>query len=113
MRANEDDLFVYDGEPREPFKPGKPGWREIPRAGLVTEAGNSVAYHTGDWRTERPLWLQDRCIHCMLCWLFCPDDAWKAAAGHNTGVTYEHCKGCGICAQECPVDAIAMKEEEV
>jgi pyruvate ferredoxin oxidoreductase delta subunit len=23
-----------------------------------------------------------------------------------------YCKGCGICAQECPTDAIAMKDEE-
>jgi len=25
---------------------------------------------------------------------------------------FYYCKGCGICAQECPTDAIAMKDEE-
>jgi pyruvate ferredoxin oxidoreductase delta subunit len=25
---------------------------------------------------------------------------------------YAFCKGCGLCAQECPKDAIEMKQEE-
>jgi Pyruvate/2-oxoacid:ferredoxin oxidoreductase delta subunit len=28
------------------------------------------------------------------------------------GIDYDHCKGCGICAEECPKDAIHMEEEE-
>ncbi|MEM2816748.1 MAG: 4Fe-4S binding protein, partial [Candidatus Bathyarchaeia archaeon] len=27
-------------------------------------------------------------------------------------VDYDYCKGCGICANECPVKAIAMQREE-
>jgi pyruvate ferredoxin oxidoreductase delta subunit len=26
-------------------------------------------------------------------------------------IDYEYCKGCGICAEECPSKAISMKEE--
>ena len=29
------------------------------------------------------------------------------------GIDYYHCKGCGICAKECPADAITMVEESV
>ncbi|MGB9247111.1 MAG: 4Fe-4S binding protein, partial [Methanoregula sp.] len=25
---------------------------------------------------------------------------------------YAYCKGCGMCAEECPKKAIAMKQEE-
>jgi len=28
------------------------------------------------------------------------------------GIDEKHCKGCGICAHECPADAISMKIEE-
>jgi len=27
------------------------------------------------------------------------------------GIDYEHCKGCGICARECPRKAVSMVEE--
>jgi pyruvate ferredoxin oxidoreductase delta subunit len=27
------------------------------------------------------------------------------------GMDLDHCKGCGICAQECPQKAIKMMEE--
>jgi Pyruvate/2-oxoacid:ferredoxin oxidoreductase delta subunit len=26
---------------------------------------------------------------------------------------YDYCKGCGICDNECPSDAINMKREEI
>jgi Pyruvate/2-oxoacid:ferredoxin oxidoreductase delta subunit len=28
-------------------------------------------------------------------------------------IDYDYCKGCGICANECPAKAIAMVEEGV
>ena len=37
---------------------------------------------------------------------------WPRQDGKATDVDLKHCKGCGICAKECPESAIAMKSEE-
>jgi pyruvate ferredoxin oxidoreductase delta subunit len=41
----------------------------------------------------------------------CPDDSVKAENGKYE-IDYDYCKGCGICAHECPADAIEMIPEE-
>ncbi|HDJ83937.1 MAG TPA: pyruvate ferredoxin oxidoreductase, partial [Desulfurococcaceae archaeon] len=42
--------------------------------------------------------------------LYCPEMAvhWT---GEKVVIDYDFCKGCGICAHECPVKAIAMVPE--
>ena len=47
---------------------------------------------------------------CYLCWLYCPEGIVKAGIPIEIDLTY--CKGCGICAKECPEQAIAMASEE-
>lgn len=85
-------------------------WQNMPRGGIIPEAGNAVEYNTGSWRTYRPVWDPEKCIHCLTCWILCPDSAILAENGKVTGIDYYHCKGCGICAHECPpkVQAISM-----
>jgi pyruvate ferredoxin oxidoreductase delta subunit len=74
--------------------------------GIITEAGNAAAFKTGDWRSNVPQWVPENCIHCMFCWIYCPDSAVAIdSTGEKTvmtGFVFEHCKGCGICAQHCP-----------
>ncbi len=55
-----------------------------------------------------------RCTLCKNCIVFCPDIS-TSVSGDNTGIDidYDYCKGCGICAQECPGAFIAMKRDEV
>lgn len=51
------------------------------------------------------------CTVCGNCWLFCPDSSVIKTDGEFQ-FNYDYCKGCGICAEECPRAAIFMKEEE-
>ena len=52
------------------------------------------------------------CIRCGLCWLFCPDAAIERTEDGHFQTDVEYCKGCGICARECPVGCISMVTEE-
>jgi 2-oxoacid:acceptor oxidoreductase delta subunit (pyruvate/2-ketoisovalerate family) len=54
------------------------------------------------------------CFECDNCYGVCPDNAViKLGPGQGFRFNYEYCKGCGICAQECPCGAIAMVAEEI
>lgn len=87
-----------------------------PRFKILTSASTSGpgdAGRTGSWRVERPVIDMDRCIPaktgkhaCHLCWLYCPDNV--VSKGLEPTIDLEYCKGCGICAQECPAQAIEM-----
>ena len=89
----------------------KPGWKNIPIAGILLEPGSARKYQTGDWRAFRPIIDQDKCINCLLCWIYCPDAA-VTRLEKSVDVDYDYCKGCGICANECPAKAITMVEEK-
>jgi pyruvate ferredoxin oxidoreductase delta subunit len=78
--------------------------------------GIGEAGETGHWRTVRPVVDSNRCIAartgqpcCFICWLFCPEAVVKRGVSVEFDLTY--CKGCGICARECPVSAIDMVAE--
>ena len=64
----------------------------------------------GDWRSMRPVVDRAKCVKCAQCWLYCPVQcvverpAWF-------DINLATCKGCGICATECPHRAISMVEE--
>jgi pyruvate ferredoxin oxidoreductase delta subunit len=87
------------------------GWKELPFRTLVIEPGNTLEYETGSWRAMCPQVDSDKCTHCMFCWLFCPDASVKVENSKMAGFDLKHCKGCGICAEQCPSDAITMVEE--
>ena len=54
----------------------------------------------------RPKWIEENCIQCMFCWIYCPDSAIDIDTSGDKpvmkGIILDHCKGCGICAHECP-----------
>jgi 2-oxoacid:acceptor oxidoreductase delta subunit (pyruvate/2-ketoisovalerate family) len=52
------------------------------------------------------------CFECDNCYGVCPDNAViKLGPGNRFAFNYDYCKGCGICAAECPCGAIDMVPE--
>ena len=52
------------------------------------------------------------CFECDNCFGVCPDNAVKKLGpGNRYEIDYDFCKGCGICAAECPCGAIEMVTE--
>ncbi len=90
-------------------------WREVTPGAVVTEAGSARKFETGSWRSFRPKWIKENCIQCMFCWVYCPDMSIKTEDGKRGEFDYTYCKGCGLCALECPGKkgnkAIVMEEE--
>jgi len=89
--------------------------------------------------TQIPVWDAEKCITCGMCAASCPDSAlfatitdkaipegasryfkifkkppkgipWKQFA-LNINVLKDACKGCGLCPQVCPVDALRMVDK--
>lgn len=86
-------------------------WKELSIAPIVTEAGSTIHYKTGNWRALKPVLDQGKCTKCLLCWVYCPEPAIARKEDDSVEIYYDYCKGCGICAHECPVKAITMIEE--
>jgi 2-oxoacid:acceptor oxidoreductase delta subunit (pyruvate/2-ketoisovalerate family) len=54
------------------------------------------------------------CFECDNCYGVCPDNSViKLGPGERFEFNYDYCKGCGMCAEECPCGAIEMVEETV
>jgi 2-oxoacid:acceptor oxidoreductase delta subunit (pyruvate/2-ketoisovalerate family) len=54
------------------------------------------------------------CFECDNCYGVCPDNAViKLGPGKRFQFNYDYCKGCGVCATECPCGAIKMVAEEI
>tara|TARA_R110002074_G_scaffold77488_2_gene175687 strand:- start:1208 stop:2848 length:1641 start_codon:yes stop_codon:yes gene_type:complete len=52
------------------------------------------------------------CFECDNCYGICPDNAViKLGPGNRFSIDLDYCKGCGICATECPCGAIKMVPE--
>jgi NADPH-dependent glutamate synthase beta subunit-like oxidoreductase len=53
------------------------------------------------------------CFECDNCYSVCPDNAVvKLGPGQGFRIDLDYCKGCGLCAAECPCGAIDMVAEQ-
>jgi len=88
----------------------------LPRIEKVKKASSkpliSYSREVSDWRVFRPVIDKEACIGCKRCWVYCPEIAISMNEG-KAEVNYDYCKGCGICAEECLVDAITVVKEEI
>lgn len=53
------------------------------------------------------------CFGCDNCFGVCPDNAVLKLQPGKYEFKYDYCKGCGVCAEECPCGAISMVPEEI
>ena len=86
--------------------------KEMPIGGNILTKGSSLEYKTGDWKTYKPVRDKTKCTNCMLCGIYCPENCIKLKDGKIQDPDLDYCKGCGICAKECPFKAITMKPLE-
>lgn len=89
-----------------------PSYKDLPPGGVITEEIR-VYPETGGWRNRKPIFREERCVNCLLCWAHCPEPAVLTENLTMSGFDYRYCKGCGICAEHCPTEAIVMVEESV
>ena len=82
----------------------------------MSKAAVGEAGATGDWRNKYPVIAVAVCSaakqgreSCQLCWVYCPDTC--ITRGAPPVIELAYCKGCGICAEECPTGAIDMVAE--
>ncbi len=73
----------------------------------------------GGLSTETALYEARRCLSCGNCFGcdncigVCPDNAVLRIDGaHGYAIDLDYCKGCGLCAEECPCGAIVMEPEQ-
>lgn len=96
------------------------GYRTQPRGGVIPLPGNT-AWNDVSWsRTgSLPVLEREKCVHCALCDLVCPDFCfvWGAGAPGGTferelqGIDLRYCKGCMRCIESCPTGALTKQIE--
>ena len=84
-------------------------WQDLTEGLQIYEPATSKTFETGEWRTQTPVFDEEKCKQCLLCVPYCPDSCIPVVDGKRRAFDLMHCKGCGICVKACPFDAISMK----
>ena len=67
---------------------------------------------TSNWRIVRPVIDHEKCTRCFTCYIACPDSCWSFnEAEEKMEWNWKFCKGCQVCINECPADALTAVPE--
>ena len=83
----------------------------VMKPGINVAPGSSKENKTGSWRNYYPVFDKTICTACSMCELYCPEGIVFGDKEHKFDADLDYCKGCGICAQVCPVHCITMHLE--
>jgi coenzyme F420-reducing hydrogenase delta subunit/Pyruvate/2-oxoacid:ferredoxin oxidoreductase delta subunit len=104
IRSNREGIYVT-GSARQPASLAQ-GWRDAQNAAL------EVRQLLREGRTfvpkEKAKVHRGKCTICLTCYRVCPHGAiyWD----NRAVISPVACQGCGICASECPMDAIQLMD---
>ena len=87
----------------------KSPYYDITPGNQILGGGGSVHFNTGEWRTQTPVFIAEKCKQCLLCVPFCPDSSIPVKDDKRGEFDLDHCKGCGICVRVCPFKAIEIR----
>ena len=87
-------------------------WKELVIGGYVKGGGTARDITTGDWRVMVPVWKEEKCKQCFLCFPTCPDSSIPIKDDKRLNFDLKHCKGCGVCFKVCPFGAITFEKED-
>ena len=101
------NLTYYDHLPR-----ADPPKLEVNQRSFDTEIEGDIGRVAAMAEAQRCLSCGN-CLACDNCWTFCPDNAViktveLALDGSHYLFDLDYCKGCGLCAHECPTGFIQM-----
>lgn len=86
---------------------------EISRLGELDFTEKDISYNEKETVFEASRCFScGNCFHCDNCYAYCPDNAIIKHEDGTLEFNYDYCKGCGICAQECPCGSIKMELDE-
>jgi len=96
------------------------GYENAPIGGVIVNPGNTIGRDVSGSRTGKiPVWNVEKCIHCGMCELACPDFCFTFELDtkdgkelmFNRGIDYQYCKGCLKCVSVCPKEALTVGVE--
>jgi coenzyme F420-reducing hydrogenase delta subunit/Pyruvate/2-oxoacid:ferredoxin oxidoreductase delta subunit len=102
VRSNREGIYVI-GSARQPVD-FRQGWADAKNA--VLEISRLLGDGKSQVLEEKARIHRGKCTICLTCFRVCPHGA--ISWDNRAVISSLACQGCGICASECPMDAIQL-----